>query len=307
MQVPPAQDGPLAVGSESPEGGLSVAQGSVGRLIVRTFLENKLAIVGLSFVVVIALFSFVGPLLYHSDQLHANLLLVNTPPGPGHPFGTDQNGFDILGRLMAGGQVSLEISFGVALAATVLGSLYGAIAGFFGGFLDTVMMRVVDVGLAVPVIFLFILLSRIFPPTKLLLIGLLAGLAWLGPARLLRGETLSLRTREYVQAVRSMGGGPRRIVLRHIIPNAIGTIIVNATFQVADAILILATLEYLGFSLPFPTATWGGMLSGGVGFLQDGYWWEVYPVLIAIVLTVVSFNFIGDALRDSLEVRLQRR
>jgi peptide/nickel transport system permease protein len=140
-----------------------------------------------------------------------------------------------------------------------------------------------------------------------LLIVILAGLAWLGPARLVRGETLSLRTREYVQAVRSMGGTSRRIVLRHIIPNTIGTIIVNATFQVADAILILATLEYLGFSLPAPTATWGSMLSDGVTFLQNGYWWEVYPVLIVIVLTVVSFNFIGDALRDSLEVRLQRR
>lgn len=307
MQVPPPADGTVSPPGENPEGGVSSTQGSVLRLILRTFLENKLAILGISFVVLVALFSFVGPLLYHTDQTTSNLLLINQHPGPGHPFGTDQNGFDILGRLMAGGQVSLEISFGVAITATVVGALYGAVAGFIGGVVDTVMMRLVDVGLAVPVIFLFILVSRIFVPTKLLLIGLLAGLAWLGPARLVRGETLSLRTREYVQAVRSMGGGPRRIVLRHIIPNAIGTIVVNATFQVADAILVLATLEYLGFSLPFPIATWGGMLSGGTGFLQDGYWWEVYPVLIAIVLTVVSFNFIGDALRDSLEVRLQRR
>ena len=118
----------------------------------------------------------------------------------------------------------------------------------------------------------------------------------------MRGETLSLRTREYVQAVKVMGGKSRRIVFRHIIPNAIGTIIVNATFQVADAILVLAVLQYLGFALPPPTATWGQMLSQGSRFLSDGYWWQVYPALVAIVLIVVAFNFIGDALRDSFEV-----
>ncbi|MGH2717206.1 MAG: ABC transporter permease [Actinomycetota bacterium] len=302
MQVAPPQDPSLL-----PEGGEVVVQGSVGRLILRTFAENKLAIVGVGFILVVLVFSFLGPLVYHTNQVASNLLQVNMPPGAGHPFGTDQNGYDILGRLMAGGQVSMEISFAVAITATGLGTIYGAISGFLGGIIDVVMMRIVDIGLAVPVIFLYILMSRIFLPTKWLLIGLLAGLAWLGPARLIRGETLSLRTRDYVQAARSMGGRTRRIVLRHIIPNAIGTIVVNATFQIADAILILATLDYLGFGLPPPTAAWGGMLSGGVIFLQDGYWWEVYPVLIMIVLAVVSFNFIGDALRDSLEVRLQRR
>jgi peptide/nickel transport system permease protein len=291
----------------APEGGEVVTMGSVGRLVLQTFVENRLAIIGLVFVVAIALFSFVGPFLYHTDQIHTRLVDVNLRPGAGHPLGTDQNGYDILGRLMAGGQVSMEVSVAVALAATGIGVVYGAVAGFFGKIVDTILMRIVDVGLAVPVIFLFIFMSRIFRPTKLLLIALLAGLAWLGPARLVRGETLSLRTREFVQAVRSMGGSSRRIVLRHIIPNTIGTIIVNATFQVADAILILATLEYLGFSLPAPTATWGSMLSDGTTFLENGYWWEVYPVLVVIVLTVVSFNFIGDALRDSLEVRLQRR
>lgn len=303
MRTEPAPRQPELI----PEGGSVLARERPWRLILRTFSGNKLAIVGLGFVVAIALFSFVGPLVYHSDQVNTNLLATNLAPGAGHPLGTDQNGYDILGRLMAGGQVTIEISVAIALVATTIGSLYGAISGFLGGVADTAMMRLVDVGLAVPVIFLYILLSRIFAPTRLLLIALLAGLSWLGPARLVRGETLTLRTRDYVQVVRSMGGGPARSILRHIIPNAIGTIVVNAAFQVADAILILATLEYLGFSLPAPTATWGGMLSGGVGLLQDGYWWQVYPVLGAIVLTVISFNFIGDALRDSLDVRLRRR
>jgi peptide/nickel transport system permease protein len=157
------------------------------------------------------------------------------------------------------------------------------------------------------VVFLFIFIATLTTPTTGLLILVLAGLSWLAPARLVRGETLSLRTREYVRAVKVMGGRSRRVVFRHIIPNAIGTIIVNATFQVADAILVLAVLQYLGFSLPPPTATWGEMLSQGSELLSNGYWWQVYPALVCIVLIVVAFNFIGDALRDSFEVRLQER
>ena len=273
----------------------------------RTFLDNRLAILGLGFLIAIFVFSFVGPLLYPTNQTAPNLLDVNLPPGPGGPLGSDNNGFNILGRLMYGGQVSLEISFAVAACVTVLGAVYGAISGFFGKWVDSIMMRIVDIGLSIPVVFLFIFMSRIFTPTKFLLILLLTLTVWFVPARLIRAETLSLRTREYVTAAKSMGGRPRRIIFRHIIPNTIGTIVVNATFQVADAIIILATLEFLGFSLPPPTATWGGMLSDGSQFLQDGYWWEVYPALILIVLTVVSINFVGDGLRDAFDVRLQRR
>jgi peptide/nickel transport system permease protein len=289
------------------EGSEVAAGGSALRQFLATFTENKLAVVGVITVVAVVLFSFVGPLLYHTDQVHNRLNFVNLPPGPGGPLGADNNGYDILGRLMYGGQVSLEVSTAVAAAVTVIGVLYGAISGYFGKVIDTVMMRIVDVGLSVPVVFLFIFVSRIYTPTKTLLILLLTLTVWFIPARLIRGETLTLRTREYVQAVRGMGGRSPRIIARHIIPNSIGTIIVNATFQIADAIILLAILEYLGFSLPPPTPTWGGMLSDGIQFLQDGYWWQVYPALVIIVVTVVAFNFIGDGLRDSFDVRLQRR
>jgi len=131
--------------------------------------------------------------------------------------------------------------------------------------------------------------------------------SWLTAARLVRGETLSLRTREYVRAVRIMGGGRLRTILRHIIPNTIGVIVVQATFSVANAILLLATLGFLGFGLAPPAADWGSMLSGGVNYIYDGYWWLIYPAGVLIVLAVLSFNFIGDAVRDALEVRLQRR
>ncbi len=168
-------------------------------------------------------------------------------------------------------------------------------------------MRFVDIGLAIPVVFLFIFFARAFHPSLGLLIFLLAIVSWQIPARLVRGETLSLRTREYVQAVQVMGGRSWRIIVRHIVPNTIGTIMVTVTFQIANAILVLAVLQYLGFGLPPTTATWGGMLSDGTTYLQDGYWWQVYPALIIIVLTVVAFNFIGDALQDAFDVRLQER
>ncbi len=299
--------GPAPVVEATTEGGEVRDSGSVARLVARTFLENRLALVGLVSVVLVTLFCFVGPLFYKTDQVHSNLLAANLPPGGSYPIGTDQNGFDILGRLMAGGQSSIEVGLSVALIATSFGVLWGAIAGFIGGAVDAVMMRIVDVVLAIPVVFLFIFLATVVQPTLPLLILVLALLSWLGPARLVRGETLSLRTREYVQATRVMGGGSWRAVLRHIVPNTIGTIIVNATFQVADAILVLATLQFLGFGLPPPTATWGGMLANGTNYLFDGYWWQVYPAGALIVLTVLAFNFIGDGLRDSLEVRLQRR
>ncbi len=291
----------------APEGGEAVRQDAGWRMLLRAFMENKLALAGLILVVAVVLFCFVGPLFYHTNQVATNLLLVNEPPSAKHPLGTDNLGYDVLGRLMAGGQSSLEVGFAVALVATVIGVLYGVISGFFGGLADTVLMRFVDIILAIPVVYLFIDLATEFKPTLLLLILVLALLSWLGPARLVRGETLSLRVREYVEAVRTMGGRSGRIIFRHLVPNTAGTIVVNATFQVADAIAILAVLSYFGFSLPPPTATWGGMLENGVNFLYDGYWWQIYPAALMIVLTVVAFNFIGDGLRDSLDVRLQRR
>ena len=262
---------------------------------------------GLGVVVFMFLFCFVGPLLYHTDQINTDITQFTLPPSPAHPLGTDNVGYDVLGRLMVGGQTSLEIGVIAALLATTFGVLWGAIAGFVGGWLDQVMMRIVDSMLAIPTLFLLLVLAAMFVPSLPMLIFIVALVAWLVPARLIRGETLSLRTREYVDAVRVMGGGDVRIVLRHIIPNTIGTIMVNATFQVADAILTIAALSFLGLGVPPPATNWGGMLSNGVSYTFAGYWWLIYPAGLAIVITVVAFNLIGDAMRDAFEVRLQRR
>jgi peptide/nickel transport system permease protein len=289
------------------EGGEVSSGGSPWILLARTFAQNRLAIGGLVIIGLMVLFSFIGPLIYHTDQLTPNLVNVNLAPGGAHPLGTDSEGYDILGRLMEGGQSSIEVGLAVGFVSTIVGLIYGAISGYFGGLLDGVMMRLIDIGLAVPIVFLFIFMAQIFKPSLALLIFLLTLVSWQIPARLVRGETLSLRTREYVQAVQVMGGRAGRIILRHIIPNTIGVIMVTVTFQIAYAILTLAVLQYLGFGLPPDIPTWGSMLSDGTSNLENGYWWQVYPALAAIVIVVVAFNFIGDALQDAFDVRLQER
>ena len=198
-------------------------------------------------------------------------------PAPAHPLGTDDVGYDVLGRLMVGGQSSIEVGLSAALLATVVGTLWGAVAGYVGGAVDAVMMRVVDSMLAIPPLFLLLLLASVFrahPGADLR--GGDRGLAGPGPAGPRRGP---LAAHPRVRA-----GGPARwaarhgwIVLRHIIPNAIGTIVVHATFEVADAILLLAALSYLGLGPPPPATNWGSMLSNGLNYIYDGHWWLIYP------------------------------
>lgn len=289
------------------DAGEITVSGSTFRLALRVFASNRLAIVGVGILVFFVLFSFVGPLLYHSNQLRTNLSGVDLPPGAGHPLGTDPLGFDELGRLMLGGQASLEVGFFAATLATVIGTLWGAVAGLAGGIVDAAMMRVVDVILSIPLLFVLLIISTSITPTVLstsIIIGLFA---WLVPARLVRGEVLSLRVRDYVASARVMGASRWRVISRHLIPNALGVVVVNITFQVADAILIVATLGFLGFGLSYPIADWGDMLSNGINYLYDGYWWLIYPVGVSLILVVMACNFIGDALRDAFDARLRGR
>jgi peptide/nickel transport system permease protein len=307
MTIRLATDDVLPAGHRTPPGPPAGKTRGMFARGLEVFLENKLAIVGVIILAAIFAFCFLGPLVYHSDQIHVNLANENQSPGSGRPFGTDNNGYDILGRLMTGGQISLEVGLAAAVLATGLGTLWGAVAGYFGGVTDSVMMRLVDALLAIPTLFLALVVVSMFPPTETELILVIALTSWLSTARLIRGEALSLRVRDYVQAMRVMGGGSARAVFRHIAPNAVGTIVVNATFQVADAILLVVALSYLGLGIRPPQTDWGGMLNSGINSVYDGYWWQIFPAGIAIILVVIAINFIGDALRDAFEVRLQRR
>jgi ABC-type dipeptide/oligopeptide/nickel transport system permease subunit len=300
--------GPEAELAEAgPDGGAVYSEGSAFRLAVQAFAENRLALVGVLLIVFFLLFSFLGPHLYHTNQTSDDLFKAHLRPGRGHPLGTDDSGFDELGRIMKGGQTALEIGFFSAAIATVVGTLWGAVAGLLGGPIDGVMMRIVDVGLAIPTLFVILILSARYNAT-VLSFSLVIGLnQWLAPARLVRGEVLTLRVRDYVSAARSMGASRTRLISRHLIPNALGVVIVNITFQIADAILYTSAVGFLGFGLNFPNVDWGDQLSDGVNTLLDGYWWLIYPVGVCLVLTVMAFNFIGDALRDAVDVRMRKR
>jgi peptide/nickel transport system permease protein len=284
----------------------SAAGRAAGRLMLAAFARNWQARIGVGIVVALVLFCFAGPLLYRTDQLTVNLNLKDLAPGGSHPLGTDDTGYDVLGRLMLAGQSSLELGFAVAIATTVLGTAYGAIAGIAGGIIDAIMMRIIDTLLAIPWLVLLLIMVNIFPPSLWTIIALLSVLSWLGVARLVRGEVISLRTREFVLAARSMGATTSRILARHMVPNAIGVIIVSATFSVADAILALSTLSFLGLGLPPPHTDWGTMLTTGLDDLFNGYWWLVYPPAAILIATIVAFSLAGDAVRDSLDARLRR-
>jgi peptide/nickel transport system permease protein len=277
------------------------------RPTIRVFMENRLAVVGVGIVGFFVLFCFVGPLVYHTNQVQANPVISDRSPSLQHLLGTDDAGYDVLGRLMAGGRTTLIVALSVAVLATTFGTIWGAVAGFAGGMLDGAMMRIVDSVLSIPTLFLLLFVATIATPSVLLLIVVISGVSWLVPSRLVRSETLSLRTSQYIDASRAAGSRSTGIVFHHIIPNVFGTVVVNATFQVADAVLAIAYLSFLGLGIPPPAANWGSMLSQGVNYVFAGYWWEIWPAGLCIVALVVAFNFIGDGLRDAVEVRLQKR
>jgi len=278
---------------------------SPGRRALRRYLSNRLAIVGTVIILALLVFCFVGPLLHHTNQTQPDIYAdLNAAPGvDGHPLGTDDLGYDVLGRLMVGGQTSITIGLAAGILATVIGTIWGAVAGYVGGWVDVVMMRIVDAGIAIPATFLLLILSTITRPSIQLMILVLGAVSWLVPARLIRAESLSIKTREYVLAVRAVGGSHARTVVRHIVPNTIGTMIVNATFQVADAILLVAYVSFLGMGLQPPQTDWGAMLTRGITYTYSGAWWLIFPAGLCIVLTVCGFNFIGDGLRNVFDVR----
>ena len=279
---------------------------SYAAIVLRSFMQNKLAVIGFILLILVILFSFVGPIIYGVSPYHTSILKALQPPSAKHWLGTDDLGRDELSRMMYGGQSSLIVVFASAVVSMIIGVIYGAVSGYIGGFLDNILMRVIDILLAIPVLLLLILLVSMFRPSESLLIIVLAATGWFGTARLIRGEALSLRNREYVDAVKALGGSDGRIVFRHILPNAIGAITVTAAFQIGGTILTLAGLSFLGLGVPPPTPNWGSMLSGAAtNYIYQNYWWLIYPPGIAILVTTIAFFLIGNALRDAFDMRLR--
>jgi peptide/nickel transport system permease protein len=267
---------------------------------LRTVRHHPLGLAGGLLLVLVVAFCLLGPLLHRTNQTDVDLVNAALPPSAAHPLGTDLKGFDVLGRLMAGGRVSLQIGLLSAVFATVIGTVYGAVAGLAGGVVDGFLMRVVDTLLSIPFLFFVLILSARFHANAVSLSLVIGAFSWLVSARLVRGEVLTLRVREFVLAARVMGASRRRLLFTHLVPNALSVIVVVITFQVADAILVVAALGFLGFGLTYPTADWGSQLADGATYLSAGYWWLVYPVGLCIVLTVLGLNLLADALRDAL-------
>jgi peptide/nickel transport system permease protein len=277
---------------------------------LQIFMHNKLAIASVGYLILILLFCYLGPVLYHTNQTNQALTLNlpwNELPSAHHWLGTDSNGFDELGRIMYGGEYSLTLGMLAGLITIIVGTIYGMVSGFIGGVVDTVMMRILDAFLSIPYLFLLISLFTIFSRSTTFLIIIIGITGWWANARIIRGDALLIKKLEYTQASTAMGAGRWHVIRRHVFPNSISNIVTVATFSVADAILFLSALGFLGLGILPPQTDWGTMLQDGTAQISNGYWWEIYPLALVFILVVVSINYIGDALRDTFEVRLLER
>src|SRR5438270_13454149 len=284
---------------------------SQGRIIFDRFIRNRAAIVGAVFLILLFLFCFVGPIVTthnQPDQIHVtDVSQTLAPPSWQFPLGTDDTGRDTMARAMAGGRVSLLVALSSMLMAIIFGVGIGAFAGYYGGIVDTLLMRFTDVILAVPLYLLLFVLSAAFTDgSPRSVIFLIAVLSWTYAARLVRGEFLSLKEREFVMASRTIGARNFRLMFYHILPNAAGPIIVNATLLIGANIILESVLSYFGFGIQPPVSSWGSMISTGESFFDVDPWLLFIPCLL-IFFTVLSFNLVGDGLRDALDPYMTER
>ena len=273
----------------------------------RAFSRNQLAVCGAIGILALYLVALLTPFLAPSDPAVLGNLATEllAAPSNAHPLGTDHFARDVLSRVLYGARVSLSIGFVAVAISITIGTLLGAVAGFFGGWVDTAIMRFVDMVISFPQLVLLITIIALFEPSIFLIVAVLGLTQWTSTARLVRGEVLSLREREYVQAARALGYSRRRIILAHLIPNVLGPVIVAATLGIGNTIVLEAGLSFLGLGVQPPTPSWGTMVADGRNVMIQAWWLSTFPGL-AIVATVLCFNLVGDGLRDALDPRLRR-
>jgi peptide/nickel transport system permease protein len=281
---------------------------SQARIILDRFLRNRIATIGAIILIVLFVFCFLGPIITgHNRPNDVDLTQPFAPPSLQFPLGADDVGRDSFARAMAGGQVSLLVGLSSMLVAILLGTAIGSLAGYYGGIIDSALMRTTDTILAIPLYLLLFVLSATFTNGSVLSVVLLiAVFGWTTSARLVRGEFLAQKEREYVQVARTIGARDLRLMFRHILPNALGPIIVNATLLVGSNIILESVLSYFGFGIKIPLASWGSMVSDGQGFFDSNPRLVIIPGLL-IFLTVLCCNLVGDGLRDALDPHMTER
>jgi oligopeptide transport system permease protein len=267
--------------------------------------KNKMAVVSAVILILIVLASFIGPFFLKLSYETQNLQLGAVPPGVRHWLGTDALGRDLFVRILYGGRVSMSVGFCATAVALTIGVFYGAISGFIGGKIDMLMMRIVDIIFALPFTVFVILLMVFFGRKFVLLFVAIGAVQWLTMARIVRGQVLSLRHQEFIEAAEALGLSKPRIIFRHMIPNALGPIIVYATLTVPAVMLLEAFLSFLGLGVQPPMSSWGVLIKEGAEVMEEFPWLLIYPGLI-LALTLFSLNFIGDGLRDALDPRASK-
>lgn len=268
------------------------------------FKRHRLAVAGVVVILVLLLSVVAGPMLIPFDQLHIDIRhRFAPPPGDGHLFGTDQLGRDLLVRLLMAGRISLAIGFMAMVVSTIIGTTVGVTAGYYGGIVAAVLMRIVDAVLCFPSVFLLLALAAFIRPNIVTITLIIAATSWMEVARVVQAQVRALRHRDFILAAEMLGASGRDVMVRELLPNAIGPVIVAATLTVARAILMEAYVSFLGYGIQAPVASWGNMLNNAQQYLGSAPWLAIFPGLM-ITLAVTSFNFVGDGLRDSLDARL---
>jgi peptide/nickel transport system permease protein len=272
-------------------------------VIGKRFSRNRLSVIGAGTIILLITISILAPLIAPYDPTAIDVHNVLSPPSKEHPIGTDELGRDLLSRIIWGSRVSLKVGFVAVGIAILIGIVIGALAGFYGGLIDAVLMRFVDIMLAFPTFFLILAVISILEQNIFTIMVVIGLTSWMDVARLVRAEFLSLKEKDFVSAARAVGVNDKRLIFKHILPNALSPVFVAATFGVAGAILIESGLSFLGLGVQPPDPSWGNILTAGKDNIEVAWWLSLYPGL-AILITVLSYNLVGEGLRDALDPRL---